>query len=189
MKEILQPAIDYANNGFPVSEVIAYYMSSNAKFLYKYPNVKETYTINGNAVEKGDVFKNPALANTLKKIATGGRDEFYKGDIARTIDSFMKKQGGFLSYEDLASHHSEWVEPLSTNYRGYDVWELPPNGQGIAALQMLNILEGYNFKPEDYGTARHIHLFTEGKKLVYEDRAKYYADPEFSKKYLSTGDY
>jgi gamma-glutamyltranspeptidase/glutathione hydrolase len=181
MSEILQPAINYANNGFPVTEVIAYYMSSNAKFLYKYPNVKETYSINGKPVEKGDIFKNPALANTLSKIAKGGRDEFYKGDIARTIDSFMKKQGGFLSYEDLASHHSEWVEPISTNYRGYDVWELPPNGQGMAVLQMLNILEGYNFTPEDFGTARHIHLFIEAKKLVYEDRAKYYADPEFSK--------
>ena len=181
MEDILQPAIQYAEKGFPETELIAFYLSRNAASLSRFPNVTSTYTINGKPVEKGDVFKNPALANTLRTIAKGGRDAFYKGSIARTIDSFMKKQGGFLSYEDLAAHRSDWIDPVSTNYRGYDVWELPPNGQGIAALQMLNILEGYTFTPEDFGTARHIHLFTEAKKLVYEDRAKYYADGEFSK--------
>jgi gamma-glutamyltranspeptidase/glutathione hydrolase len=114
-------------------------------------------------------------------LAEKGRDAFYKGPIARSIGAFIKDQGGFLSEADLAAHRSEWVEPVSVNYRGYDVWELPPNGQGIAALQMLNILEGYTFKPEDFGTARHIHLFTEAKKLVFEDRARYYADPDFAK--------
>jgi gamma-glutamyltranspeptidase/glutathione hydrolase len=131
--------------------------------------------------KRGDVFKNPNLANTLEKIAKGGRDAFYKGEIAQTIDGFMKKNGGFLSAKDLADHTSTWIEPVSTNYRGYDVWELPPNGQGIAALQMLNILEAYDFSKIPYGSTEHVHLFTEAKKLVFEDRAKFYADPEFAK--------
>ncbi|MBC8111909.1 MAG: gamma-glutamyltransferase [Verrucomicrobia bacterium] len=181
MEEILAPTIAYAEKGFPVSELIAYYLSGSYNRFKDLPNFKETYAIDGNPIQKGDIFKNPALASTLKKIAKGGRDEFYKGSIARNIDAFMKKQGGFLSYDDLASHKSEWINPVSTNYRGYDVWELPPNGQGIGVLQMLNILEGYAFKKEDFGTARHIHLFTEAKKLVFEDRGKYYADPDFVK--------
>lgn len=181
MAKILEPAIRYAEQGFPVSELIAFYLSRNAASLSRFPNVTSTYTINGKPVQKGDIFRNPNLANTLKQIAKGGRDAFYKGAIARTIDSFMKAQGGFLSYEDLANHSSTWVQPISTRYRDVDVWELPPNGQGMAALQMLNILEGYTFKPEEFGSARHIHLFTEAKKLVFEDRAKYYADNEFSK--------
>ncbi|KOY86656.1 gamma-glutamyltransferase [bacterium 336/3] len=181
MQDVLQPAIGYAENGFPVTELIAYYLQGSYNRFQNNPNFKETYSINGKALQKGDVFKNPLLANTYKKLIKGGRDEFYKGEIAKIIDATMKKQGGFLSYEDLASHQSEWIEPVSTNYRGYDVWELPPNGQGATVLQMLNILEGYEFKPEDFGTARHIHLFTEAKKLVFEDRAKYYADPNFAK--------
>ena len=146
MADILQPAIQYAQDGFPVTELIAYYMQRSARFLVKYDGFKEVYMPNGRAPKKGEVFKNPALANTLKQIAEGGRDAFYKGDIAKTIDKYIKKQGGFLSYKDLASHRSEWVTPLKANYRGYDVWELPPNGQGTAALQMLNILEGYDVK-------------------------------------------
>ena len=116
----------------------------------------------------------------LQKIANGGREIYYKGEIAKTITDFIKEQGGFLSYEDFASHKSEWIEPVSTNYRGYDVWELPPNGQGIAALQMLNILEPYDFTKMGYGSAEHIHYFTEAKKLAFEDRAKYYADMDFA---------
>lgn len=181
MQEILQPSIEYAEKGFPVTELIAHYMQASFNRFQNNPNFKETYTIAGKAPQKGDIFRNPALANTYRKIAKGGRDEFYKGEIAKIVAESVKKQGGFLSYEDLANHKSEWVEPLSTNYRGYDVWELPPNGQGATVLQMLNILEGFEFKPEDFGTARHIHLFTEAKKLVFEDRAKYYADPEFAK--------
>ena len=141
---ILKPAIDYARNGFPVSELIAYYLERNVNILQKYPNIKAVYAPNGKTPAKGELFKNPALANTLEKIAKGGRDAFYKGDIAKKIDAFMKEQGGYLSYKDLEDHHSEWIDPVSTNYRGYDVWELPPNGQGIATLQMLNILEGYD---------------------------------------------
>lgn len=180
MKDILQPAIDYARNGFPVSELIAYYMNGGTRNLKKFPNVADVYMPNGHSPAKGEIFKNPALANTFEKLAKGGRDEFYKGSIAKTIDKFFKEQGGFLSYEDLASHHSEWVEPISTNYRGYDVWELPPNGQGTAALQILNIMEGYDVKAMGFGTAEYIHHFTEAKKLAFEDRAKFYADPAFN---------
>ena len=179
MTDILQPAIDYARNGFPVTELIAYYMKSGTSNLKRFPNVADIYMPNGKSPEKGEVFTNPALANTLEKIAKGGRNEFYRGSIARTISDFMKEQGGFLTYDDLSRHHSEWVEPISTNYRGYDVWELPPNGQGTAALQILNILEGYNIEEMGFGSAEYIHHFTEAKKLAFEDRAKYYADPSF----------
>jgi gamma-glutamyltranspeptidase/glutathione hydrolase len=180
MEKILQPAIDYAKEGFPVTEVIAHYWDANVRSLSRYPNVSEVYMPGGKPPAKGEVFKNPFLASTLEKIAKEGKDAFYKGEIARTIDRFMKDQGGFLSYEDLASHTSEWVEPVSTNYRGYDVWELPPNGQGIAALQILNILEGYDIAAMGFGSADYIHHFVEAKKLAFEDRAKYYADPDFN---------
>ena len=181
MKEILAPAIQYGNEGFPVSEVIAYEMGSNYQNKANLPGFAETYLPNGRPPQKGEIFVNKALANTYEKIAKKGRDAFYKGDIARTIDGFMKKHGGFLSYDDLASHTGNWVEPLSTNYRGYEVWELPPNGQGTAALQMLNILEGYDLKSMGFGSAEYLHVMTEAKKLAYEDRAKFYADPAFNK--------
>lgn len=180
MTEILQPAIDYAENGFPVTELIAYYMNLGTRNLKRFPNVADVYMPNGHAPKKGEIFKNPALANTFKKIAKGGFNAFYKGDIAKTIGKFMKEQGGFLSYEDMAAHYAEWVEPVSVNYRGYDVWELPPNGQGTAALQMLNILEAYDISEMGFGSAEYIHHFTEAKKLAFEDRAKFYADPDFS---------
>jgi len=183
MEELLQPAITYAENGFPVSELIAWYLNRSIPFYLEqgFPNINETYTVDGtHPPQKGQIFKNPGLARTYRKIAEGGRDAYYKGDIAHTIADFIQEQGGFLSYEDLANHRSEWVDPVSTNYRGYDVWELPPNGQGIAALQMLNILEQYDFSQIAFGSAEHIHLFTEAKKLVFEDRAKYYADMDFA---------
>ena len=180
MADPLQPAIDYGREGFPVSEVIAYEMASNYKGMEEIPGFAETYLPNGRPPIRGEVFKNPDLSNTYEKIAKGGRDAFYKGEIARTIDSFMKKHGGFLSYEDLASHTSNWVEPVSTNYRGYDVWELPPNGQGTAALQMLNILEDYDIASMGFGSPEYLHVLTEAKKLAYEDRAKFYADPDFN---------
>jgi gamma-glutamyltranspeptidase/glutathione hydrolase len=181
MKDILQPAINYARDGFPVTEVIAYYLKKGTEVLKEYPNIKEVYMPNGRTPSKGEIFKNPLLASTLEKIVKGGRYEFYKGSIARDIAAFMKKQGGFLSYDDMYRHHSEWVEPVSTTYRGYEVWELPPNGQGIAALQMLNILEGFDIAAMGFGSSEYIHVFTEAKKLAFEDRAKYYADPFFSK--------
>ena len=192
MQEILQPAIDYANNGFPVSELIAYYMGLGANNLQRFPGFKEVYMPKGRAPIKGEVFKNPGLANTLDKIAKGGRDAFYKGEVAKTIADYIQQLGGFLSEKDLADHTSEWVEPESVNYRGYDVWELPPNGQGIAALQILNILEGYDIAKMGFGSKEYIHTFTEAKKLAFEDRAKFYADQEFYKtpiKWLLSDDY
>lgn len=181
MDKILAPAISYAKNGFPLTELIAYYIQRSAPVLGRYPGFKEVFMPGGKAPQKGDIFKNPALAHTYEMLAKDGRDAFYKGDIAKTIAKYIKEQGGFLSYEDLASHHSEWVEPVSTNYRGYDVWELPPNGQGIAALQILNILEQYDIKSMGFGSAEYIHTFTEAKKLAYEDRARFYSDMDFNK--------
>jgi gamma-glutamyltranspeptidase/glutathione hydrolase len=181
MKDLLQPAINYAREGFPVTEVIADALKHGTDLLKEYPNIKEVYMPSGRAPSKGEVFRNPLLASTLEKIVKGGRYEFYRGSIARNIAAFMKKQGGFLSYDDLYRHHSEWVEPVSTTYRGVEVWELPPNGQGIAALQMLNILEGYDIAAMGFGSTDYIHVLTEAKKLAFEDRAKYYADPFFSK--------
>jgi gamma-glutamyltranspeptidase / glutathione hydrolase len=182
MKEILSPAIRYAEQGFPVTELIAYYLQRGVTLHgERFPNVYETYTLDGKTIpQKGDIFKNPWLGETYRRIGTYGRDEFYKGETAKVMVDFIREQGGFLSLEDLADHRSDWVEPVSTNYRGYDVWELPPNGQGIAALQMLNILEGYDFSEIQFGSARHIHLFVEAKKLAFEDRAKYYADMDFA---------
>ncbi len=179
MNDVLAPAISYATNGFPVSEYIAYGWARNAEYLKDYPGFAATFMPDGKPPEKGQLFKNPRLANTYQTIANEGRDAFYKGDIARKIDSYMTEQGGFLRYEDLAAHESEWVTPVSTNYRGYDVYELPPNGQGIAALQILNILEGFDIKGLGFGTAEYIHTFVEAKKLAFEDRAKFYADMDF----------
>ena len=181
MKELLQPAISYARNGFPVTEVIAEGWARNARVLSKYPNFSQVYMPNGHAPAKGEIFRNPQLADTLTAIANGGRDAFYKGDIARRIETYMRANGGYLTAADMAAHHSEWVEPVFTNYRGYDVWELPPNTQGIAALQMLNILEAYDLRKMGYGSPDYIHLFVEAKKLAFEDRARYYADPDFAK--------
>jgi len=184
MRDNLAPAIQYAKEGFPLTQYIAASMGRSLQFYAKkgFPNIMETYALDKKGIipQKGDVFKNEYLAATLNKIANEGRDAFYKGDIAKTIANFIQAQGGFLSMEDLASHRSEWVEPVSTNYRGYDVWELPPNGQGIAALQMLNILEQYDFSKIPFGSAEHIHYFVEAKKLAFEDRAKYYADMDFA---------
>ncbi|MFQ6370780.1 gamma-glutamyltransferase [Shewanella sp. YIC-542] len=180
MKANLAPAIRYAREGFPVSELIAYYMQLSGKRLAQYPGFKETYMPQGHMPATGDIFKNPALANTYEKIAKGGRDEFYKGSIARSIANYMKAQGGYLGYDDLASHHSEWVEPVSVNYRGYDVWELPPNGQGIAALQILKTLEPFNLQAMGQTSAEYVHLFVEAKKLAFADRAKFYGDPAFN---------
>lgn len=179
MSAVLSPAITYARNGFPVSEVIAYYFEMNKARIGHYPGFADVFMPNGDVPKKGEIFSNPNLAATYEKIATGGRDAFYKGDIARTIAAYIKEQGGFLSYDDLAAHTSNWIEPVSANYRGYDVWELPPNGQGIAALQILNVLEQYDIEGMGFDSAEYIHTFVEAKKLAFEDRAKFYADPDF----------
>ena len=180
MKQILKPAINYAENGFPVSELVSYYLGISAKNFGKYPNFNETYLINGFSPKKGQIFKNKDLANTLKIISDKGRSGFYEGKIAKIMSDFIIDQGGFLSYEDLKNHKSDWIEPVSTNYRGYDVWELPPNGQGIAALQMLNLLEKFDIKSMGFGSAEYIHHFVEAKKIAFADRAKYYADMDFN---------
>ncbi|MBN2611113.1 MAG: gamma-glutamyltransferase [Bacteroidales bacterium] len=180
MQQILMPAISYANEGFPVSELIAYYMERNARILEQYPNFKETFMPGGKTPAKAEIFRNPDLGKTLKLISEYGRDIFYKGELAKTIADHVQKMGGFLSLEDMAAHRSEWVEPVSATYRGYEIWELPPNGQGIAALQILNILEGFDLQSMGFGSAEYIHCFTEAKKLAFEDRARFYADPAFA---------
>lgn len=179
MKDILAPTVAYARAGFPVSEVIAKYFQSNKRRIGHYPGFADTYMPNGDVPKKGEMFKNPRLADTLETIGDEGRDAFYKGDIARRIDAYMTEQGGLLRYDDLAAHTSEWVTPVSTNYRGWEVFELPPNGQGIAALQILNILEGFDLASMGFGSAEYIHTFVEAKKLAFEDRAKYYADMDY----------
>ena len=179
MTDLLGYAIGYARDGFAVADEASVSWQRVEAVYGKFPNVRDVLLPGGKAPKRGEIFRNPLLATTLEKIAAGGRDVFYKGEIARTIDAFMKKNGGFLSYRDLAEHTSEWVEPVSVNYRGYDVWELPPNGQGICALQMLNILEGFDFSKTTFGSPEHLHLFIEAKKLAFEDRAKFYADLEY----------
>jgi len=183
-REVLAPAVQYAEEGFPVSELVAYYWGRSVPLYEELPGAfLETYTLDGKgrAPAKGDIFKNPALARTLRAIGETNGDAFYKGEIADQMDAFMQANGGWLRKADFEKHTATWVEPASVNYRGYDVFELPPNGQGIAALQMLNILEGYDFKTIRHGSAQHIHLFVEAKKLAFEDRARYYGDPRFSK--------
>jgi gamma-glutamyltranspeptidase/glutathione hydrolase len=180
MKQVLAPAIRYAREGYPVTELIAFYWGLSVPRLSKWPGFSETFAPGGRAPRKGEIFKNPRLAKTYELLAKRGRDVFYKGEIAKTIDKYMKENGGFLSYDDMAGHSSTWVEPVSTSYRGYDVWELPPNGQGIATLQILNILELHDFSTIEFGSPEHVHLFVEAKKLAYEDRAKFYADPAFN---------
>ncbi len=180
----LSGAIHYAEEGFPVTELIAYYWERSVPIYQGLPGAfLETYTLDGKgrAPAKGDIFKNPALARSLRLIGEKGRDVFYKGEIADKIDAFMRANGGYLRKTDFAQHKSEWVEPVSTNYRGYDVFELPPNGQGIATLEMLNLLEPYDLKTWGFNSPETLHTMVEAKKLAFADRAKYYADPAFAK--------
>ena len=186
MDEILAPAIQYAKKGFPITQVIAsYWENDNAAFeasadmIEELDNYKKTLLIDGKVPQEGQIFRNPDLARTYEKIAAGGRDVFYKGEIADVMDAYMQRIGGLLRKEDFEKHTSDWVEPVSTNYRGYDVYELPPNGQGIAALQMLNVLEGYDLAAMGHNSADYLHVHTEAKKLAFEDRARFYADPDF----------
>ncbi|MFN9156953.1 MAG: gamma-glutamyltransferase [Planctomyces sp.] len=180
MSEVLAPAIRYAREGIPVSEVIAEGWRSGETVFRDQPGFAETFLVGGRAPRKGDVFTNSALADTLERIVEHGRDEFYRGSTAVRISDFVRQHGGYLSLEDLQQHKSEWVAPVSVNYRGYDVWELPPNGQGIAALQMLNLLSGFDVGKAGFGSADHVHWFVEAKKLAFEDRARLYADPQFA---------
>ncbi len=185
MAQNLAPTIRYARDGHPVHEIIAYYWGRSVPVLSNWPGFAEQFTVDGGTPDKrrgprrGETWRNPNLANTLEKIANGGRDAFYKGDIARIIDTYFKANDGFLRYEDMVAHRGEWVDPVSTNYRGYDVWELPPNGQGISALQILNLLEPYDLKSYGFSSPEHVHLFVEAKKIAFADRAASYADPAF----------
>jgi len=186
LAEDLAPAIAYAQHGFPVTQLVSLYWTGNMKafargaaMIEELDNAKHTYLIDGKAPVEGQIFRNPDLAHTLSLIAKGGRDAFYKGEIAHKIDAYFKRIGGDLRYEDFAGHHGEWVEPLGVNYRGYDVYELPPNGQGAAVLQMLQILKGFDLKAMGAGSADAITAMLEAKRLSYEDLAKWYADPAF----------
>jgi gamma-glutamyltranspeptidase / glutathione hydrolase len=184
LSDDLAPPIHYAEEGFPVPDLIAYYWAFGPRLYNGLPGAfLETYTLNGKGRTpgKGDIFKNPALARTLRLIGDNGRDAFYKGAIADKIDAFMRANGGFLRKIDLEKHTSTWVEPVSVNYRGYDVFELPPNGQGIATLQMLNILEGFDLRAMGRSSPESLHTMIEAKKIVWADRAKFYADPAFAK--------
>jgi gamma-glutamyltranspeptidase/glutathione hydrolase len=183
MKDVLAPAIRYAQEGFPVTQYIGYLWGIGVRNAQaeKLPGAfLSTYAPGGRAPAEGEIFRNPDLANTYTLLAHGGRDAFYKGVIADQIDTFMRANGGYLRKIDFEKHASTWVDPVSVNYRGYDVYELPPNGQGIAALQMLNILEGYDLKALGYNSPETLHLMVEAKKLAFEDRAKFYADPDFN---------
>jgi gamma-glutamyltranspeptidase/glutathione hydrolase len=179
MKDILAPAIRQAEEGFPVTEVIAHYWALGGKRLENEPNFAATYLPGGRSPAKGEIFRNPDLARTYRILAAKGRDAFYRGEIAKTIDAFSRRTGGYLRLKDFEDHASTWVEPVSTKYRGYEVWELPPNGQGIAVLQILNILEGYDLARLGFGSAEALHLMIEAKKLAFDDAARFYADPDF----------
>ena len=178
--KLFNNAIYYAENGFPITEVVGYYLQLSSERYKDYPNFKDVWMPNNKALQKGDIFINKDLAKTYKQIAESYGASFYSGNIAKTISTFIKEQGGFLTIDDLQKYKPEWINPVSTNYRGFDIWELPPNGQGIAALQILNILEQYDVSNMGHNSAEYIHLFTEAKKLAYEDRAKYYADMNFA---------
>ena len=180
MSQVLAPAIGYARAGFPVSELIAHYWQLGVPARSEYANFLATFTRDGRAPAKGELWTNEPLARTLEILASQGRDAFYQGDLARTIASTVQNAGGFLTCEDLAAHTSEWVDPVSASYRGVEVWELPPNGQGIAALQILNILEGFDIAGMGFGSTDYIHTFLEAKKLAFADRARFYADLAFA---------
>ncbi|MBI3834754.1 MAG: gamma-glutamyltransferase [Planctomycetes bacterium] len=181
MSRILAGPIHYASEGFPLSQIIAHDWAIGVRRLKDFPNFADTYSPGGKAPREGDIFKNPGLARTYEVLAKSGRDAFYKGELTEVMASFCARNGCFLTTRDFNEHTSTWVDPVSTNYRGYDVWELPPNGQGIAALQMLNILEGFDLKTMGHNSADYLHTLIETKKIVFEDRARFYADPDFGK--------
>ena len=176
--EILGPAVKHAESGFKVTPVIAGYWSSAPRM--DDADARAVYAPGGHAPKAGEIFRNPALARSYREIIQHGRDAFYRGWIADQILAASKAKGGLFTRYDFEDHTSTWVEPVSTTYRGYRVWELPPNGQGIAALQMFNLLEAYDLKSLGHNSAEHLHLFIEAKKLAFADRARFYADPAFN---------
>jgi gamma-glutamyltranspeptidase/glutathione hydrolase len=180
LNELLEPSIRYADEGFPVTEVIAGYWKGSKAMKHPEPDAAKTYLPDGRPPRAGDVFRNPRLANTYRELARDGRDAFYRGRIAREIVTFSERSDGLFSLKDFGDHASTWVEPVHTTYRGHEVWEIPPPGQGIAALEMLNLLEGYDLKALRPRSADYWHLLLEAKKLAYADRARWYADPDFA---------
>jgi gamma-glutamyltranspeptidase / glutathione hydrolase len=178
--DLLAPSIDYARSGFPVSPVIAAAWAGDADSLGAEPGFAAVFMPSGRAPRAGETFRNAALASAYELLASDGRDAFYAGPIAAAIEQCVRESGGFLTAADLAAHRSDWVEPVSTTYRGWRVFELPPNGQGIAVLEMLNLLEGYDLAALGFGSAEHLHVLIEAKKLAFEDRARFYADPKFA---------
>ncbi len=181
LARVLEPAVRYARDGAPVTELVAYYWGRSVGILGKFEGFTAQMTLEGRAPRTGEIWRNANLANLLERIGKEGRDAFYAGDTARRIEDYMQTQGGFLTASDLAAHRSDWVEPVSVNYRGYDVWEIPPPGQGIAALQILNVLEGFDVAKMGFASIEYVHAFVEAKKLAFEDRARFYADPDFAR--------
>jgi gamma-glutamyltranspeptidase/glutathione hydrolase len=187
-KDLFQPAIGYAEEGAPITQNVAYYVEgSNRNFtkpgagIEEVENFKAVWTRDGKTPREGEIFKNPQLAHTYRLIAEGGGRAFYEGEIAETIERYFKRIGGWMTKADLAAHHSEWVQPVTVNYRGVDVWALPPNSQGVVTLQMLNIMEQFDIKGMGFQSAMALHHEVEAKRLAFEDRARYYADPAFYK--------
>jgi gamma-glutamyltranspeptidase/glutathione hydrolase len=186
IQDILAPAIQYAREGYAVSQFVALHWRENMETfaasgdIEEFNNAKKTFLVNGATPVEGQIFRNPDLARTYETLAKDGRGAFYEGKLAQTMDAYFRRIGCPLRYEDLAAHSGEWVEPASVNYRGYDVFELPPNGQGAAALQMLKVLEAYDLKSMGPGSADALHLMIEAKRLAYEDLAKFFADPDFT---------
>jgi gamma-glutamyltranspeptidase/glutathione hydrolase len=179
LARVLAPAIEYARAGFPVSPVIASHFTSWRDG--EYPHLGAVYHPGGRAPGYGDVFQNPLLAASYERIARDGPAGFYEGETAERIVAKSRELGGHMSLEDLRSHRADWVEPVSSSYRGHDVWEIPPNGQGISALQILNLMEAFDVASLGHNSVEHLHLFIEAKKLAFEDRARYYADPAFAR--------
>lgn len=175
-KDVLAPAAEYAKSGYAVTEIIAGYFSGADETFKEYPNAAKTYLVNGKPPEYGQVITNPDIANFFHILMRDGADAFYQGEIAERIVAYSQERGGLFSMKDFTEHSATWVDPVSASYRGYDVWEIPPNGQGIAALQMLNMLETFDIGSLQPNSAEHLHLFIEAKKLAFEDRAIYYAD-------------
>lgn len=174
--QLLAPAEEAAREGFVVAPIMGSYWRSAPTLFKEYPNAAHTFLVDGKAPQFGQVFSNPDLANLFSVLRREGADAYYKGEIAERIVQYSNQRGGLFSLKDFEDHHADWVEPVSTNYRGYDLWEIPPNGQGVAALQMMNILEQFDIASLKPNSAEHIHLFLEAKKLAFEDRSQYYAD-------------
>ena len=187
-RDLFQPAIRHATEGAPIIQNVAFYVGSSERIFNKPENhIEEVANFNrlwvkdGKTPREGEIFRNPELANTYRLIAEGGGRAFYEGEIADRIEAYFKRIGGWMTKADLAAHHSQWVEPRTINYRGVDVWGLPPNSQGLVTLQLLNIMEQFDIKGMGFQSAAAIHHEVEAKRLAFEDRARYYADPDFYK--------